>query len=96
MTKLEKTPKLVIVLTGKNPASEVYVSNKQKACEKVGIECEILRFETVTSEVLSAKIKELNEDSDVTGILLQSPLCEDLDLIQHANLIDPFKDVDGL
>ena len=90
------TPGLAVVLVGNNPASHVYVRNKKKACEEAGIASfEHLMPEDATREALIAKVKELNADPKVNGILVQLPLprAEDEQIIIQT--IDPAKDVDG-
>ncbi len=92
----EIIPKLAVIMVGDNPASKVYVKNKSKACEEVGIEYEeFLLEEKTTQEELIKLIKELNERKDVTGILLQSPIPAHLDINEAFRTISPEKDVDG-
>ena len=89
-------PKLAVIMVGDNPASKVYVKNKSRACEEVGIEYEeFLLDENTTQEELIKLIKELNERKDVTGILLQSPIPAHLDINEAFRTISPDKDVDG-
>lgn len=97
-----KTPKLVVISTGNDPASQVYIRNKRRACEKVGIEFEELHLdleglsEQASIQVLCSAISELNNDTSITGILVQKPIYgiypEHEDVI--INMIDPDKDVD--
>ena len=94
--KLEKKPHLVVILVGDNQASQVYVRNKAKAAEKVGIKSTVINYpETITQNELLNKIQELNEDLDVTGILVQLPLPKHIDKNLVASSISPKKDVDG-
>lgn len=94
---LEIKPKLVVCLVGSDPASEVYVRNKQKACEKVGMESELVRFnDDVKALELIDKIAELNSDPKVTGILVQLPLPGHIDSFDILDSIHPSKDVDCL
>ena len=94
--KLEKKPHLVVILVGDNDASKIYVRNKQKAAEKVGIESTVLEFpKTATESELLEKIEELNNNEDVTGILVQLPLPEHIDKNNIVTAISPKKDVDG-
>lgn len=89
-------PCLVVVLVGENPASQVYVRNKEKAALAAGFESRILRYpDSLTEEELLGLLAELNEDSSVHGILVQLPLPAQIreDLVLEA--IDPAKDVDG-
>ena len=89
-------PKLAVIMVGDDKASAVYVKNKSKACEEIGIEFEeFLLDSTITQEYLINLIKELNSREDVHGILLQSPIPEGLDIREAFNTIDYKKDVDG-
>lgn len=89
-------PKLAVIMVGDDKASAVYVRNKSKACEEVGIEFEeYLKDDSTTQEELLSLIKELNYRDDVHGILLQSPIPKGLDISEAFNTIDPNKDVDG-
>ena len=87
---------LAVVLVGENPASQVYVRNKIRACTECGIiNREILLPETATEEELLQKVDELNEDPKVNGILVQLPLPSHMDEDRVIRRIDPGKDVDG-
>lgn len=87
---------LAVVQVGKDPASSVYVNNKKKACEYVGIQSLSYELEeTVTEEELLALVKQLNEDSKVHGILVQLPLPKHIDENKIIFAISPAKDVDG-
>ena len=89
-------PGLAVILVGANPASAVYVRNKVKACEEVGIVSFHHAYEADLSQAaLLAKIAELNADPHVHGILVQLPLPEHIDPQQVIEAIDPAKDVDG-
>ena len=90
------TPKLVVIMVGNDSASAVYVRNKSKACNEIGIAFEefLLKEDTTREELLSL-IKELNQRKDVHGILLQSPIPKHLDIREAFNTIDYKKDVDG-
>ncbi len=92
-----KAPTLAVVLVGDDPASQIYVNNKEKACEEVGIESRTIRMSQNSSieEVLS-QIDTLNDDSSVDGILVQLPLPKGLDSTLVIEKISPNKDVDGL
>ena len=88
--------KLAVILVGNDNASKVYVKNKSKACEDVGIEYEeILLDESTTMDKLLKIIDELNERDDINGILLQSPIPKGLDIQKAFNRIKEEKDVDG-
>lgn len=89
-------PKLAVIMVGDDKASKVYVRNKNKACEEVGIEYEehILPASTKMEELLEL-IEKLNNDEAIHGILVQSPLPEGLDANVAFRTISPKKDVDG-
>ena len=89
-------PKLAVIMVGDDPASKVYVRNKSRACEEVGIEYEefILKDET-TQEKLIELIKKLNNDKTTNGILLQSPIPKHLNINEAFKAITYMKDVDG-
>ncbi len=90
------TPGLAVILVGENPASQVYVRNKHKACSDVGINSiQIYMGEETTEEELLKKISELNCDSDVHGILVQLPLPKHINEERVINAIIPTKDVDA-
>ena len=90
------TPHLAVVLVGENPASQVYVRNKENACIKAGIRSTVIRLEeTCTQEELERVVLSLNADAGVSGILVQLPLPAHLDESRVLALIDPDKDVDG-
>ena len=97
--KLKKrniNPKLAVIMVGHDKASEVYVRNKSKACQEIGIEYEEFLLEaTIAQKELMDLINNLNERKDVHGILLQSPIPEHLDIREAFNSIDYRKDVDG-
>lgn len=89
-------PKLAVIMVGQDPASKVYVRNKSKACNEVGIEYEeFLLDETCSMEELLKVIENLNERKDIHGILLQSPIPKPLDIYTAFETIDFRKDVDG-
>lgn len=89
-------PKLAVIMVGDDKASSVYVRNKSRACNEIGIEFEeFLKGQDTTQEELLSLIQELNKREDVHGILLQSPIPQHLDIREAFNLIDYKKDVDG-
>ena len=89
-------PKLAVIMVGDDPASKVYVRNKSKACEEVGIEYEeYLIGSNIAQKELIDLIKKLNQDKTVNGILLQSPIPSNLDINEAFRTIAPEKDVDG-
>lgn len=90
------TPHLAVVVAGENPASQVYVRNKENACNCAGIRSTVLRLsESCTQEELEGAVLALNADEQVHGILVQLPLPKGLDEARVLALIDPKKDVDG-
>ncbi|WP_303672587.1 bifunctional methylenetetrahydrofolate dehydrogenase/methenyltetrahydrofolate cyclohydrolase FolD [Vampirovibrio chlorellavorus] len=90
-------PKLVVVLVGDDPASQVYVGKKAKTAQKIGMLSELLTYpaEISQTELLSV-IARLNQDASVQGILVQLPLPRHIDTLSVIRAIDPKKDVDGL
>ncbi|MEM4389858.1 MAG: bifunctional methylenetetrahydrofolate dehydrogenase/methenyltetrahydrofolate cyclohydrolase FolD [Candidatus Micrarchaeia archaeon] len=88
--------KLVFVLVGDDPASQIYVRNKERACGQVGIESVVKRLPASTSESeLLSLIASLNADPSVTGIIVQSPLPGHINESKIIEAISPLKDVDG-
>ena len=91
-----RVPGLTVVLVGENPASQVYVRNKENACKAAGIRGALLRLPAgVTEGKLLATIDALNADPDVHGILVQLPLPDQIDDRRVIERVDPRKDVDG-
>ena len=89
-------PTLAVIMVGDNPASKVYVRNKSKACDEVGIEYkEYLLGEDTTKEELLSLIENLNNNKEINGILLQSPVPSHLDINEAFKTITYSKDVDG-
>ncbi len=89
-------PGLAAVLVGNDPASEIYVSSKSKACKKAGIYSEVIKKdETTTQAELYELLDSLNANPRISGILLQSPIPKHLDEFAACLRIDPIKDVDG-
>ncbi len=87
---------LAVIFVGNNPASEVYVRNKIKACEEVGIKSYLCKLpEESTFEDVADTIEQLNQNSDVSGMILQLPIPKHLDENKLIDLIHPDKDVDG-
>lgn len=92
----KRVPKLAVILVGDNPASQVYVRNKEKACAYVGMESlRINKDATLSEEELLKLIDELNHDDGVDGILVQLPLPKTIDEEKVLKAIAPEKDVDG-
>ncbi len=89
-------PKFAAIMVGNDNASQIYIRNKSKACEEIGIEFEeYLLSENIEQKELIEKIKELNSRKDIHGILLQSPIPANLDINEAFRTIIPEKDVDG-
>ena len=89
-------PKLAVILVGNDKPSQIYVKNKSKACEEIGIKYEeYLLDENITQKELINLIEKLNKDNTIHGILLQSPIPEQLDINEAFRKISPEKDVDG-
>lgn len=90
------TPGLAVIIVGDDPASQVYVKNKEKACDEVGFYSEKYALpENTTQEELNNLVKKLNNKKEISGILCQLPLPKHLDDKEVINLIDPLKDVDA-
>ena len=90
------TPGLAVILVGDNPASQVYVRNKVKACEDVGFHSVLEKYEaTLTEAELLARVEALNTDPSIHGILVQLPLPKHIDDHKVIEAISPLKDVDG-
>lgn len=90
------TPHLVVVLVGEDPASAIYVRNKHRACEEIGMRSTVTQLPAdTTQEALEQALLDLNDDPLVHGILLQLPVPEHLDEARLLELIHPDKDVDG-
>lgn len=89
-------PKLAAVLVGEDPASQVYVRNKERACKRANIDSQLIRLpgESTTEEIVSL-VKQLNDDPAVHGILVQLPLPSQVDEIQVLDTVSPLKDVDA-
>ena len=90
------TPGLAVVLVGENPASQVYVRNKVKACEDAGLHSVLEKYDASMSEAdLLARVEGLNNDPSIHGILVQLPLPAHIDAQKVIEAISPAKDVDG-
>ena len=89
-------PHLAAVLVGDDPASQVYVRNKERACEKCGLRSTLYRLPRETTQLqLLDLVRQLNNDRDVHGILVQLPLPDQLDTVPILDAVVPVKDVDG-
>ncbi len=96
LKKQGKILKFAVIMVGDNSASKIYIKNKSKACEEVGIDCEEYILDAgIQMEELLGLIKNLNNREDIHGILLQSPIPKNLDIDLAFRTIAPEKDVDG-
>ena len=100
VTELQSTynsvPGLTVILVGEDPPSKIYVKNKEKFAKEVGMNSEVIRYpENVEEMVVLNKIKELNNDKKISGILVQLPLPKHIDKRKVIETILPGKDVDG-
>ena len=101
VSKLKSTyntvPGLTVILVGEDPPSKIYVKNKEKSAVEVGINSEVIHYpDNIEGKVVLDKIKELNKNDKVSGILVQLPLPKHIDKRKVIETIDPSKDVDGL
>ena len=95
-SKNNKVPGLTVILIGNYAPSQIYVKNKEKNAKEVGINSEVVRYsKEVTEQEVLNKIKELNDNDAVSGILVQLPLAPQINKEKIINAIDPTKDVDG-
>ena len=95
-SKTNKVPGLTVILIGEFAPSLIYVRNKEKNSKEVGINSNVIKYsKDVKEEEVLKKIKELNKDKSVSGILVQLPLPDQIDKEKIINSIDPSKDVDG-
>ena len=94
--KYKKTPGLTVILIGDMAPSQIYVRNKEKSANEVGIKSEVIKYpEAVEEKTILDKIKELNNDDSISGILVQLPLPKHIDKQKVIETIVPSKDVDG-
>jgi len=92
----KKIPHLAVILVGNNPASETYVGSKIKTCERIGFKSTLIHLEdTIEESSLLKKIEELNNDKEIDGFIVQSPLPKHISDEKVINAISPLKDVDG-
>src|SRR6056300_1529871 len=95
-TKYNKVPGLTVILIEDIAPSQIYVRNKEKSAIEVGLKSEVIRYpDSIEEKVVLEKIKELNQDDSVSGILVQLPLPNHIDKQKVIETIDPSKDVDG-
>ena len=96
-SKYNAVPELTVILIGEDSPSKIYVRNKEKSANEVGIKSEVVRYpENVEEKVVLNKIKELNNNDEVSGILVQLPLPKHINTKKIIKTINPSKDVDGL
>ena len=94
--KHNKVPGLTVILIGDLTPSQIYVRNKEKSANEVGLKSDVIKYpDTVEEKEILSKIKELNQDKNVSGILVQLPLPKHIDKQKVIETIDPSKDVDG-
>ena len=94
--KVGRKAGLAVIIVGENPASQIYVRNKIRACEKVGFHSETIRLdENITEENLLLEIEKLNNDNNIDGILVQLPIPKHINELKVINAISAEKDVDG-
>ena len=94
--KYNKVPGLTVILIGDLTPSQIYVRNKEKSANEVGLKSEVIKYpDSVEQKVVLEKIEELNKDVSVSGILVQLPLPKHFDKQKIIEAIDPSKDVDG-
>ena len=94
--KYDKVPGLTVILIGDLTPSQIYVRNKEKSANEVGIKSDIVKYpDSVEEKVILDKIEELNKDDTVSGILVQLPLPKHIDKQKVIEAIAPSKDVDG-
>lgn len=92
----KKIPHLAAILVGNDGGSMTYVNAKVKACEQIGFESTLIKYDdSITEELLLAKVKELNEDDTIDGFIVQLPLPKHINELLITQTIDPKKDVDG-
>lgn len=95
-TKISKPTTIAVILVGKDEASAIYVRNKIKKAEYVGINAKLLYFENISESDLIKEIKKLNSDASIDGYFIQAPLPKEIDFAKVCKLIKPEKDIDGL
>lgn len=97
LNNMSEKPTLAVILVGDDPASQIYVKNKKKTAENLGINSIVINYPSdIPENVLLDKIKELNNDNKITAILVQLPLPEHINKFRIIDAIAPEKDVDGL
>jgi len=95
--RLGRRPQLTVLLVGDDKASEIYVRNKHLACQKIGLDSQILHFPaSISQTALLQEVRQLNQNPNVDGVLIQMPLPKGLDSHLILEALDPAKDADGL
>ena len=95
--KFKKVPGLTVILIGDMAPSQIYVRNKERSAKEVGLKSEVIKYpESIEEKIVLEKIKELNKDDTVSGILVQLPLPKHIDKQKVIETISPHKHVDGL
>ena len=96
INNIQKKLTLAVIQVGNNPASDIYVRNKKRLCESVGINFLHKKYDDIEEDSLIKEIKKLNKDKKITSILVQLPLPKNINEEHIIEAIDPLKDVDGL
>jgi methylenetetrahydrofolate dehydrogenase (NADP+) / methenyltetrahydrofolate cyclohydrolase len=91
----EKTPHLAAILVGSDGGSLTYVNAKVKACEQIGFDSSLIKYDDISEADLLAKVHELNNDDNIDGFIVQLPLPSHIDELKITMAIEPLKDVDG-
>ena len=96
VSKLKEKPTLVVISVGDNPASKVYVGQKEKCANYIGLNYKHMHYDSITDDELVKVIEKLNKDKKINGVIVQLPLPSGMDETRIVNTIVPEKDVDGL
>lgn len=96
ISSLSLTPTLAVILVGDNKESEIYLRNKVKVADSIGVNVQVYKYDSIEENKLKELIVKLNKDENVNGIMIQLPLPSYLNERELINLIDPNKDIDGL
>lgn len=96
VSKLKIKPTLVVISVGDNPASKVYVGQKEKCANYIGLNYKHMHYDSITDDELVKVIEKLNKDKKINGVIVQLPLPDGMDETRIVNTIIPEKDVDGL
>ncbi len=96
LSKIDVVPTLVIIQVGNNESSNIYIRNKMKVAQEIGINVQLQKYDTIKEKDLINEIKKLNNDSTINGIIVQLPLPKEINESNILNVIDFKKDIDGL